>query len=296
MSATRFALRRWRLQRPLVTIVIILATTFAGFITPQNPFDAATLNLMDGFTPPGEAGAGSGMKFSPRRRQSGTRHVFGDPLRIARIAVDRHGFGDLLAAARRDARTGRRIHRRPDRGADHARCRHPAVVSGHSRRAAGVRHCPRPDPSFAARADDLHRHDGGDRPVELGAVCAHGARVDAGGEAQGVCRCGPRDRAARLSGDDQARPAERRGSRAGDRDHQSCACRAGGSDAVVPRRRHAADAAFARHADQGRPAVPVLRRVVDPAVPVGCAGDSSPSRSTCSATGCAMRSIPGSDD
>ena len=47
-----------------VTIVIVLATMFAGFITPQNPFDAATLNLMDGFTPPGEAGAGSGMSFS----------------------------------------------------------------------------------------------------------------------------------------------------------------------------------------------------------------------------------------
>lgn len=47
-----------------VTLVIMLATVFAGFITPQNPFDAATLNLMDGFTPPGEAGAGSGMMFS----------------------------------------------------------------------------------------------------------------------------------------------------------------------------------------------------------------------------------------
>src|SRR5262245_62393370 len=47
----------------IVTIIIVLATTFAGFITPQNPFDAASLNLMDGFTPPGEAGAGSGMIF-----------------------------------------------------------------------------------------------------------------------------------------------------------------------------------------------------------------------------------------
>src|SRR5215218_1977217 len=46
-----------------VTLVIVLATVFAEFITPQNPFDAATLNLMDGFTPPGEAGAGSGMLF-----------------------------------------------------------------------------------------------------------------------------------------------------------------------------------------------------------------------------------------
>jgi len=47
----------------MVTVIIVLATTFAEFITPQNPFDAASLNLMDGFTPPGEAGAGSGMLF-----------------------------------------------------------------------------------------------------------------------------------------------------------------------------------------------------------------------------------------
>lgn len=48
----------------LVAVAIMLATAFAGLITPQNPFDAASLNLMDGFTPPGEAGAGSGMTFT----------------------------------------------------------------------------------------------------------------------------------------------------------------------------------------------------------------------------------------
>jgi peptide/nickel transport system permease protein len=48
----------------VVTIIIVLATALAEFITPQNPFDAAVLNLMDGFTPPGEAGAGSGMIFA----------------------------------------------------------------------------------------------------------------------------------------------------------------------------------------------------------------------------------------
>jgi peptide/nickel transport system permease protein len=48
----------------LVAVAIMLATAFAGLITPQNPFDAASLNLMDGFTPPGEAGAGSGITFT----------------------------------------------------------------------------------------------------------------------------------------------------------------------------------------------------------------------------------------
>jgi len=47
-----------------VALIIVLATGFAELITPQNPFDAATLNLMDGFAPPGTAGAGSGMVFS----------------------------------------------------------------------------------------------------------------------------------------------------------------------------------------------------------------------------------------
>jgi peptide/nickel transport system permease protein len=48
----------------LVVMLIVLSTTFAEVITPQNPFNAASLNLMDGFTPPGQAGAGSGMTFS----------------------------------------------------------------------------------------------------------------------------------------------------------------------------------------------------------------------------------------
>ena len=98
-----------------------------------------------------------GHDLRPRRRQPGPRHVFGDPLRLARVAVDRHGLGDLLAAARRDARPGRRLCRRTDRGADHAHRGHSALVSRHSGGAAGVRHRPRADPSVAARADDVRR-------------------------------------------------------------------------------------------------------------------------------------------
>ncbi len=36
----------------LVTAVMMLAALFAPWITPQNPFDLATLELMDAFTPP----------------------------------------------------------------------------------------------------------------------------------------------------------------------------------------------------------------------------------------------------
>jgi peptide/nickel transport system permease protein len=35
-----------------VFVVIILAAVFANFIAPNNPFDPASLNLMNGFTPP----------------------------------------------------------------------------------------------------------------------------------------------------------------------------------------------------------------------------------------------------
>lgn len=36
----------------IVTLLLLLAALAAPWISPQNPFDPATLNLMDGFTPP----------------------------------------------------------------------------------------------------------------------------------------------------------------------------------------------------------------------------------------------------
>ena len=46
-----------------VVLAMILATLAAPLIAPQNPFDSATLNLMDGFTRPGEPGMGSQRVF-----------------------------------------------------------------------------------------------------------------------------------------------------------------------------------------------------------------------------------------
>ncbi len=37
----------------LVVVILVLAAIFAPLIAPYNPFDPATLNLMNGFTPPG---------------------------------------------------------------------------------------------------------------------------------------------------------------------------------------------------------------------------------------------------
>lgn len=44
----------------LVTLVIMVAALCAPLISPQNPFDPATLNLMDGFTPPMQPNAFTG--------------------------------------------------------------------------------------------------------------------------------------------------------------------------------------------------------------------------------------------
>ena len=47
----------------VVFMVIILAAVFANFIAPKNPFDPASLNLMNGFTPPMQANEFTGEVF-----------------------------------------------------------------------------------------------------------------------------------------------------------------------------------------------------------------------------------------
>ena len=47
----------------LVALILILAAVLAPVIAPQNPFDPATLNLMEGFSRPGEPNAVTGRTF-----------------------------------------------------------------------------------------------------------------------------------------------------------------------------------------------------------------------------------------
>jgi peptide/nickel transport system permease protein len=47
----------------VIIILIILAAIFANFIAPTNPFDPASLNLMNGFTPPLETNEFTGERF-----------------------------------------------------------------------------------------------------------------------------------------------------------------------------------------------------------------------------------------
>jgi len=46
-----------------VTVLLILAAVFAPLIAPHDPFSPGTLNLMNGFTPPGQANAFTGETF-----------------------------------------------------------------------------------------------------------------------------------------------------------------------------------------------------------------------------------------
>ncbi|MEL6585269.1 MAG: ABC transporter permease [Pseudomonadota bacterium] len=47
----------------LVTLLLVLAAVFAPLVATTNPFDPSSLNLMNGFTPPGEANAFTGEAF-----------------------------------------------------------------------------------------------------------------------------------------------------------------------------------------------------------------------------------------
>ncbi len=47
----------------VVTLLLVLAAVFAPWVAVQNPFDPASLNLLNGFTPPGEPNAFTGESF-----------------------------------------------------------------------------------------------------------------------------------------------------------------------------------------------------------------------------------------
>jgi peptide/nickel transport system permease protein len=70
----------------LVSLLIILAATFAPFIAPHDPFNPATLNLMDGFTPPMEPNQFTGNLYWLGTDNQG-RDVFSTILYGARISL-----------------------------------------------------------------------------------------------------------------------------------------------------------------------------------------------------------------
>jgi peptide/nickel transport system permease protein len=70
----------------VVVVVLILAAVLAPLIAPHDPFDPATLNLMNGFTPPGEANAFTGDRFLLGTDDQG-RDVFSTILYGMRISL-----------------------------------------------------------------------------------------------------------------------------------------------------------------------------------------------------------------
>lgn len=69
-----------------VTVLLIAAAVFAPLFAPHDPFNPATLNLMNGFTPPGEANAFTGEAFWLGTDDQG-RDVFSTILYGLRISL-----------------------------------------------------------------------------------------------------------------------------------------------------------------------------------------------------------------
>jgi len=69
-----------------VTLILVLSAVFAPLIAPHDPFNPATLNLMNGFTPPGEANMFTGETFLLGTDDQG-RDVFSTILYGLRISL-----------------------------------------------------------------------------------------------------------------------------------------------------------------------------------------------------------------
>ena len=69
-----------------VALIIILGAVFASWIAPYNPFDPGSLNLMDGFTPPGVANQFTGNTYLMGTDNQG-RDIFSTILYGAQISL-----------------------------------------------------------------------------------------------------------------------------------------------------------------------------------------------------------------
>jgi len=80
----------------VVVLVLVLAAVFAPLVAPHDPFDPATLNLMNGFTPPGQPNAFTGDTFWLGTDDQG-RDVFSTILYGMRISLF-VGFSAVMLA------------------------------------------------------------------------------------------------------------------------------------------------------------------------------------------------------
>jgi peptide/nickel transport system permease protein len=156
----------------LLTLICVGSALLAPWVAPHNPFDSATLNLTDGFTPPAWTEKGSPTYFLGTDDQG--RDVFSTILYGTRISL---GVGLAAVAFRRAARSNARasvgLHRRTARRLHHADRRRAAVVSGDPHCAADRRARPRGDAAGNARQPGDPGADPRDRCRRLGPVRSH---------------------------------------------------------------------------------------------------------------------------
>jgi peptide/nickel transport system permease protein len=79
-----------------VVLILVLSAVFAPWVAPHDPFNPATLNLMNGFTPPGQANPFTGETFIMGTDDQG-RDVFSTILYGLRISLF-VGFSAVLLA------------------------------------------------------------------------------------------------------------------------------------------------------------------------------------------------------
>ena len=180
----------------VVALTIILAAALAPLIAPYDPFNPATLNLMDGFTPPMEPNAFTGNVYWLGTDNQG-RDILSTILYGARDLAFRGFFGGGLrhGAGHLDRAAGSVARRLGGQPAD-AHRRRAALLSVDPDRAADLRRGARGHPAEHARGGGDLGADRRHRPVGLGAVRPRRARRGAGREVQGIRAGGPRDRRA----------------------------------------------------------------------------------------------------
>ena len=146
--AADFAVRPDRSSASRLLVCILFLALFAPLISPQNPYDLAQLDVMDGAPAPG-APSPTGKPYWLGTDDQG-RDMLSAIFYGLRISL---GWACLSAGGRAvigaDAGPRRGVFRRAGRSADHAHRRHPALVPGDPHRA---------DPARRARAGRRQGH------------------------------------------------------------------------------------------------------------------------------------------
>ncbi len=235
----------------VVAFVLIFSAVFARWVAPHNPFDLATLNLLDASLPPmWEAGSNPNfwLGTDDQGRDIFSAILFGMQVSLA-IGLASVALSVVLGVGLGllSGYVGGRLDAFIMRVCD-VMLSFPAILT--ALLIDGVARAALPRDSHNELAFGVL--DSRDRVVRLGAVRAHGAWLDAGREEQGVRAGGARDRRVAAGNHGEARVAERHGPGAGagdgayrDRDHHR-------GDVVVSRRRRSADHAVVRNVDSHR--------------------------------------------